>query len=133
LDGASEPEAIVTRAHQLGYPAIALTDRCDLGGAVRFAYAAREIGIQGIIGAEISLEVRGQRSGVRGRDETSDPRPLTSDLVLLAQSREGYGNISALITRSRMDPACRGHLCPDGFAERVGAATHSRRRRGRRL
>jgi error-prone DNA polymerase len=103
LDGASEPEAIVTRAHQLGYPAIALTDRCDLGGAVRFAYAAREIGIQGIIGAEISLEVRGQRSGVRGRDETSDPRPLTSDLVLLAQSREGYGNISALITRSRMD------------------------------
>jgi error-prone DNA polymerase len=97
LDGASDPEAIVARAHELGYPAIALTDRHDLGGAVRFAHAARELGLQGIIGAEITLEVRA------GKGEPSDLRPQTSDLVLLAQTREGYGNISSLITRGRMD------------------------------
>ncbi|MEW5917237.1 MAG: PHP domain-containing protein, partial [Gemmatimonadota bacterium] len=87
LDGASDPEALATRAQELGYPAIALTDRHDLGGAVRFAYAAKELGIEGIIGAEISLQVEGS----------------TLDLVLLAQDREGYGSISSLITRARMD------------------------------
>lgn len=104
LDGASDPEAIVARAQQLGYPAIALTDKHDLGGAVRFAYAARELGVEGIIGAEITIEVGGRRPEVGGHPRTpSDLRPATCDLVLLAQSREGYGNISSLITRGRMD------------------------------
>ncbi|MGH7711194.1 MAG: PHP domain-containing protein, partial [Gemmatimonadaceae bacterium] len=61
LDGASDPEALVARAQELGYPALALTDHHDLGGAVRFAHAARELGMEGIIGAEISLEVKGLR------------------------------------------------------------------------
>ena len=46
LDGASSPEALVARAHALGYPALALTDRDGLYGAVRFWQAAREKGIK---------------------------------------------------------------------------------------
>jgi len=87
LDGASEPEALVARANALGMPALALTDHDDLGGAVRFAQAARDMGLGGIIGCELTLEVA----------------DTPSHLVLLAESREGYGNIASLITRGRMD------------------------------
>ena len=87
LDGASEPEELVARAVALGMPALALTDHDDLGGAVRFAQAARELGLEGILGAELTLLAGGERT----------------HLVLLAESREGYGNLSALITRGRMD------------------------------
>ena len=87
LDGAAEPEALVARAKALGMPALALTDHDDLGGAVRFAQAARELDVDGIIGAEVSLRV--------GDDRTH--------LVCLATSRQGYGNIASLITRARMD------------------------------
>src|SRR5512147_2773826 len=68
-------------------PALALTDHDDLGGAVRFAQAAREAGIGGILGCELTLEIDG----------------APSHLVLLAESRTGYGNIASLITRGRMD------------------------------
>jgi error-prone DNA polymerase len=87
LDGASEPEELVARAVALGMPALALTDHDDLGGAVRFAQAARELNLAAILGAELTVHV--------GNAPTH--------LVLLAESREGYGNLSTLITRGRMD------------------------------
>src|SRR5688572_32545990 len=87
LDGASEPEELVARAVALGMPALALTDHDDLGGAVRFAQAARELELAGILGAELTVIAGGERT----------------HLVVLAESREGYGNLSTLITRARMD------------------------------
>jgi error-prone DNA polymerase len=85
LDGAALPETLVARAKELGYPALALTDHDELGGAVRFAQAADEHGIAGIIGAELTIH--------------------DHHLVLLAETREGYGNLSALITLGRMNQA----------------------------
>ena len=55
LDGASPPEALVARAHALGQRALALTDHDDLGGAVRFAQAAMDVGVQAIVGAELTV------------------------------------------------------------------------------
>src|SRR5688500_16207572 len=81
LDGASLPEALVTRAAELGYPALAITDHDELGGIVRFAQAADEVGIGGIIGAELTV-----------RDD--GPGGTTSHLVLLAERAEGYANLS---------------------------------------
>src|SRR5437868_1718457 len=85
LDGAALPEMLVARAAELRYPALALTDHDELGGAVRFAQAGSEIGLDAIIGAEITVQ--------------------SHHLVLLAETREGYGNLSTLITRARMDNA----------------------------
>src|SRR5688572_7233614 len=53
LDGAALPETLIQRAAELGYPALALTDHDELGGAVRFAQAGSEGGIGAIIGAEL--------------------------------------------------------------------------------
>jgi len=82
LRGASHPEELVKRAAALGYRALALTDECSLAGAVRAHIAAKDVGLPLVIGSEIRLQ--------------DGPR-----LVLLATDREGYGNLSDLITRGR--------------------------------
>ena len=82
LRGASHPEELVKRAAGLGYSALAVTDECSLAGAVRAHVAAKDVGLPLVIGSEIRLQ--------------DGPR-----LVLLATDREGYGNLSDLITRGR--------------------------------
>ncbi len=52
LRGASHPEELVTRAHELGYSALALTDECSLAGIVRAHIVAREVGLPLIVGSE---------------------------------------------------------------------------------
>ncbi|MBV8222933.1 MAG: PHP domain-containing protein, partial [Candidatus Eremiobacteraeota bacterium] len=84
LEGGSHPEELVERARELGLAGIAIADRNGLYGAVRFAQAAREAQVPAIIGAELTLE-----------DE--------SHLVLLAQNKEGYANLSRLISRAHLD------------------------------
>jgi error-prone DNA polymerase len=82
LHGASHPEELVRRATALGYSALALTDECSLAGVVRAHVAAKDCGLPLIIGTEVRLD--------------DGPK-----LVLLATSREGYGNLSELITTGR--------------------------------
>src|SRR5438445_13296187 len=55
LQGASLPEALVDRAADLGYPALALVDRDGVYGAPRFHKAATAAGIRPIIGAELTI------------------------------------------------------------------------------
>ena len=56
LQGASLPEALVERAAELGYPALALLDRDGVYGAPRFHKAAQAAGLRAIIGSELTLE-----------------------------------------------------------------------------
>ena len=79
LQGASLPEAIVDRAAELGYSALALVDRDGVYGAPRFHKAARAAGIRPIIGAELTIQ-GSQKSEVGSRkSEVSDFRLHTSD------------------------------------------------------
>jgi error-prone DNA polymerase len=117
LDGAALPETLVARAAELGYPALALTDHDELGGAVRFAQAGSELEIGAIIGAEITLSGKwGVGSGKRLQCASHSPLPTShsysyshfhshSHIVLLAETREGYGNLATLITLARMGQA----------------------------
>ncbi len=66
LDGASLPEALVARAADLGYPALALLDRDGVHGIPRFHKAARAAGLKAIVGAELSIRGSGTRD--RGPD-----------------------------------------------------------------
>jgi len=88
LDGASHPDELVDRAIELGYHALALTDHDELGGIVAFAQAGDGGTLECLIGSEIT--VRGDGG-------------MPHHLVLLAEDRTGYGNLSTLITRARMD------------------------------
>jgi error-prone DNA polymerase len=87
LRGASHPEELATRAAQLGYSALAITDECSVAGVVRAHAEAKKLGMPFIVGSSFAL--------VDGHGE-----PAWS-LVILAQTREGYGNLCELITLGR--------------------------------
>jgi error-prone DNA polymerase len=82
LNGASHPEELVQRAHELGYTALAITDECSLAGIVRAHVAAKDCGLKLIVGSEFRF----------------DEGP---GIVLLATNRTGYSNLSQLITQGR--------------------------------
>ncbi len=56
LRAASHPDELVARAAELGYAALAVTDRHSVAGVVRAHVAAKEIGLKLLIGAEIHPE-----------------------------------------------------------------------------
>ncbi|MFH1466392.1 MAG: DNA polymerase III subunit alpha [Pseudomonadota bacterium] len=97
LDGAFAPGDAVARAAALGQPAMALTDRCNLYGAVEFYKAAKGAGIHAIIGSELTV----QPEGIAYKD----PKGLLGgwSLVLLVEDEQGYRNLSSLITRAIFD------------------------------
>jgi error-prone DNA polymerase len=82
LRGASRPEELISRAHELGYKALAITDECSLAGVVRAHEQAKNCNLKLIIGTELKL--------------VDDMR-----LVLLATNRHGYVQLCRLITRGR--------------------------------
>ncbi|MEX3633112.1 error-prone DNA polymerase [Paraburkholderia sp. BR14320] len=88
LRGASHAEELAERAAQLGYSALAITDECSLAGVVRAHVAAKEAKLPFIVGSYFRLV-------------NADGSPAFG-LILLARNRNGYGNLSELITLARM-------------------------------
>jgi len=87
LQGASHAEELVARAVQLKYAALAITDECSLAGVVRAHGEARRAGLPLLIGAHFHLEEPGGGHAL--------------SLILLAQNRNGYGNLAEFITLGR--------------------------------
>lgn len=104
LVGASHPEELVERAHHLGYSALALTDECSLAGVVRAHNAARQHGLHLVVGSEMRLHLPGG----------GEPH---ARLVLLAQTRRGYGNLSHWITVARKRAPKGSYLAHPGDVE----------------
>jgi error-prone DNA polymerase len=113
LKGASRPEELVARAAQLGYSALAIADECSLAGVVRAHVEAKEVGLKLLIGSQFVL---------------SDPDGTPSfSLLVLAQNRNGYGNLSELITIARTRIAKGSYrLMPDDLAAPPAKYEHLR-------
>src|SRR5881398_2728884 len=62
LAGASQPEELMTRAGELGMPAMALADRNGVYGVARFHTTATRLGLKAHIGAEIAVSSFGERA-----------------------------------------------------------------------
>jgi len=90
LDGASHPEALVEEAARLGLEALALTDHDGFYGVVRFAEAARTVGLPTVFGAELTLGLRRTQGGV------ADPEG--THLLVLARDPEGYARLAQAIS-----------------------------------
>lgn len=82
LQGASHPRELVERAKQLGYRALAITDDGTLAGVAKAHIAAKQAGLQLILGARLTLS-----------------EGLT--ILLWVQNRTGYANLAQLISRGR--------------------------------
>ncbi len=83
LEGASHPEELVEEAHRMGLPALALTDRDGVYGAVRAHVRARDLGLPLILGSQVTVD-----DG--------------SSIVLLVRDRRGWANLCRLITAGRL-------------------------------
>jgi error-prone DNA polymerase len=87
LDGASTPEELVEEAAALGLQALALTDHNGFYGVVRFAEAAREVGLPTVFGSELTL---------------TQPAQPDAHLVVLARDPDGYALLGRAISRAQM-------------------------------
>ena len=113
LQGASHPEELVARAAELGYAALAITDECSLAGVVRAHVEAKALKLPLLIGSTFQLRA------------APDAAPLS--LTLLAQTREGYGNLSELITLARTRaPKGEYRLAPDDLTHPPAGYAHLR-------
>jgi len=92
LDGACIIDDLVKRAKKLKMPAVAITDRNSIAGAIHLSEKCKEAGIKPIIGLEIEV-----------LNDISDGRVFS--VILLAQNLEGFFNLSRLITLAhKCDP-----------------------------
>ena len=113
LRGASAPEQLVARAATLGYAAIAMTDECSLAGVVKAHIAAKESGIHLLIGSQMTV--------------TPEDGSAPFVLIILATNRNGYGNLSELITVARTRSEKGTYLVlPRDIAMPVGDLVHLR-------
>ena len=88
-----EPKTIAARAATLGFPAIALTDRNGLYGAMPFSEACVGKGVQPVVGAMLGV-ARPSEIGGEARIDW---------LVLLAKDDLGYANLCKLVSAAHLD------------------------------
>ncbi len=97
-EGAIKLDDLVAWCRDARTPAVAITDSGNLFGAMQFSEACVAAGIQPIIGCVLPLE--------RDDEDRSGARMARSDqLVVLAQTPEGYENLVRLVSRSFLDGA----------------------------
>ncbi|GAA3538968.1 error-prone DNA polymerase [Amycolatopsis ultiminotia] len=94
LDGVSHPEELVEEAARLRLDAIALTDHDGMYGVVRFAEAAKELGVATAFGTELSFGLSGPQNGA------ADPEG--EHLLLLARGQDGYRSLCRAITAGQL-------------------------------
>jgi len=90
IDGLVGVKPLVKASAAGGMPAVAVTDQCNLFALVRFYRAAVGAGVKPIAGADL---------WVRNPADANKPHRL----VLLVQDKQGYGNLTRLISRSYVE------------------------------
>ena len=107
-EGALKIPDLVGLAAENEMPAVAITDSGNLFGALEFSLAARKVGVQPIIGCEISV-ARTTDDGWRGPKKIN-PGTINHDLlVLLAQNETGYLNLMRLASKAYLETPSGEH------------------------
>lgn len=86
LEGASHPEEVIARAAQLRLGAVAIADRHTMAGVVRAHVAAKQHGVQLVVGTRCNFLLG------------ADDEPTHLEMVLLADSADGYARLCRLLT-----------------------------------
>src|SRR5258708_6514910 len=99
LKGGCRLDLLREKAEEVRRPALAITDRGVLYGAIDFYQAAREKGIKPIIGCEVYV-APGSR---HDKKTSSGGRDVYHHLVLLAKDETGYKNLIKLATAAHLE------------------------------
>ncbi len=97
LNGMPSPPEIVSAAEKLGMPAVAITDTCNLFGAVQFHKAAKKSSVKAIFGSEIWMWPKGIED-IKNIQRLKRAPDGGWHLNFLVQNKTGYHNLSKLIT-----------------------------------
>jgi len=99
-EGALKIKQLVELCRRNAMPALAITDSGNLFGALEFAIAAREAGVQPIIGCQFNIARRDPAENGQGRPLQRLP---ADKLTLLAQTETGYRNLMRLSSRAFLE------------------------------
>jgi DNA polymerase-3 subunit alpha len=89
---------LAKRAAQLGMPAVAMTDHGNLYGTIQFYKACKDLAIKPILGCEIYLApaAMDDKREIIGRKRATH-------MTLLAETNEGWDNLSKLVTKGHLE------------------------------
>ena len=94
-DGIVRIPEYTKKAKEIGMPALALTDLSNTFGAVKFYKSAIEVGVKPIIGCDVWLE-------------NSVTRDQPYRLLMLCQNKNGFLNLSELLSKAYLENQYRG-------------------------
>ena len=97
LNALPKIDALVDMAKKYDMPALALTDNCNLYGAIEFYQTCKKKGIKPIIGIDAYVAYRSRH------DKQSGIEKERYRLVLLAENDIGYKNLIKLVTLAHME------------------------------
>ena len=95
VDSTVRIPALMAKAAADSMPAIAMTDRNNLFGLVKFYRRALAAGVKPVIGADLRIA-----------NEDDPGRPFT--LIVLCQNNHGYRNLCRIISRAYLEGRVRG-------------------------
>lgn len=95
LEGAIKASDMGKLALKNEMPAVAITDRCNLFGALEFSQACKDAGIQPIVGAAIPVK------GIGVTPKENWARIPT--IILYAQNEQGYLNLTKLSSKAYVE------------------------------
>lgn len=99
LEAVPSPLELVKTAERFGMPALGLTDRFWLSGAVEFTQACKNVGIQPILGIEIPIQMVVDQ----GKD-------FVGDVALIAEDEKGWGNLCRLSSTILANPSASDEM-----------------------
>jgi DNA polymerase-3 subunit alpha len=99
LDGACRMDKLIEKAHELKFPALAITDHGVMHGVIDFYREARSKGIKPILGCEVYVAPGSRLEKKQG----SGTRDVYHHLGLLAKDTTGYKNLIRLVTMAHVD------------------------------
>ena len=94
LDGSNKIKEYVARVKELGMDSAAITDHGVMYGVIDFYRAAREAGINPILGCEVYVA-----PGSRFDREVGSGDDRYYHLVLLAENNQGYNNLMKIVSK----------------------------------
>ncbi|NTU43643.1 MAG: DNA polymerase III subunit alpha, partial [Nitrospirales bacterium] len=100
LDGAIKIDELIKQAVQFKMPAVAITDHGNTFGAIEFYKKARKAGIKPIIGCEVYVAPGSRFDRAKTQMDDGISEEAAFHLILLAKDREGYRNLSNLVTKA---------------------------------
>ena len=98
LDGSNKIKEYVSRVKELGMDSAAITDHGVMYGVIDFYRAAREAGINPILGCEVYVA-----PGSRFDREIGSGEDRYYHLVLLAENNQGYSNLMKIVSKGFVD------------------------------